>query len=109
MKINRGWLKNQYLRFMKHCLLQMVTRMKASAGLKHSNDKEEGECNHHDGGHPGNRIEDKPIRMIHHQLFIIDNKKHEDEDEGENHSIEDLREIHDRDQREMRVKDDSCS
>ena len=76
---------------------------------KHLKDKKKGESNHHDRSHPCDHIEDQAIRMVHHQLFIVDEQQHEDEDKGENHSIEDLREIHDWDQREIRVKDDSRS
>jgi hypothetical protein len=46
------------------------------------NDKDEGEDNHHNRSHPGNDIEDQAIRMAHHQLFIIDEKKHKDENKG---------------------------
>ena len=35
-------------------------------GLNHSNEEEEGEANNHDGGHPGNGIEDRAIRMLPH-------------------------------------------
>ena len=58
--------------------------------LDHTNEKEQGKNNHHDRSHPGDGIEDGAVGMVHHYLFIIDDKKHEDEDEGKDHSIDDL-------------------
>lgn len=77
--------------------------------LNHLNYKDEGEDNHYDGGYPCDRIEDRAICIIHHQLLVIDEQKHEYEDKGESHSIDHLREVHDRDQRNIRIEDDSCS
>ena len=56
--------------------------------LNHSNEEEEGEADNDQGGRPGNGIEDGTICISHHQLLIIDEQKHEDENKGENHSID---------------------
>jgi hypothetical protein len=59
-------------------------------GSNHSNEEEEGEADHDQGSHPGNGVEDGTICIFHHQLLIIDEQKHEDENDGKNHSIDHL-------------------
>ena len=54
----------------------------------HSNEEEQGEADHDQGSHPGNGVEDGTIRISPHQLLIIDQQKHEDENNGKYHAIE---------------------
>lgn len=61
-----------------------------SSWLNHLDQEEEGEADHQQGGQPGDDVEDGSIRMLSHQLLIVDKEKHEDEDKGQNHSIDDL-------------------
>jgi hypothetical protein len=65
--------------------------------LNGSHEEEEGETDHHEGGYPGDRIEERAIRMLCHQLLVVDEKEHEDEYERKDHSVDDLREVHDPD------------
>ena len=56
----------------------------------HSNEKEAGKAYENEGGHPGNDVEDRAIRMSHHQLLIIDQQKDKDENNRQDHSIDHL-------------------
>ena len=57
---------------------------------KRLNHEEKSESNHHHRGYPGDDIEDRAVCVIHHQLFVVDEKKHKDEYKRKNHPIEDL-------------------
>ena len=80
-----------------------------SQSSNHPNEKEKGEADHDGRGHPGNGVEDGAIGISHHQLLIIDKQEHEDENKGQDHSIDHLGEIHDRDEREVGIENDPCS
>ncbi len=50
-----------------------------SKALNGSNQEKNGEADHHDGGDPGNDIEERAVGMLRHQLFVVDEEEHEDE------------------------------
>jgi hypothetical protein len=45
--------------------------------------KEEDECegNHEDGGYPGNDVEGDGVGVFPHEIFAVDEKKNEDDDD----------------------------
>ena len=55
---------------------------------------------------PGDDIKDRAISMAHHQLLAIDQQKHEDQDGGQDHSVDHLGNIHDRNEGEIGKEDD---
>lgn len=54
------------------------------------NEKKYGEADQDDSGYPGDGVGESSIRMIHHQLLVINEQKHEDEDKGKYHPIDHL-------------------
>jgi hypothetical protein len=54
------------------------------------NDEKKSERNHYDRRDPCDDIEDRAVSVIHHQLFVVDEKKHKDEYKRQNHPVEDL-------------------
>ena len=70
------------LHAMTSCLIRVY--------LNGSNEEKEGEADHHEGCRPGDRIEERAVRMLCHQLLVVDEEKHEDEHERKDHPIDHL-------------------
>ena len=58
--------------------------------LNHLEEEDEGEADQEDRGRPGDDVEDGPVRVSHHQLFVVDEQEDEDEDKGEDDPVNHL-------------------
>jgi len=57
--------------------------------------EDEGEDDHGDGGDPGDDVEEDGVGVLAHEVFAVDEKKDEDDDDGEPDAVADLREDED--------------
>ena len=69
-------------------------------------EQDQGKADHDDRRHPCDDIKDRAVSIAHHQLLVIDEKQHEDEDDGQHHPVNHLGEVHDRNQGKIGIKDD---
>src|ERR1035437_8674659 len=52
----------------------------------------QGQADHHYYGDPGDQVEPARVGPVAHEVFLVDQQDHEDQDEGQQHAVEDLRE-----------------
>ena len=55
-------------------------------------DEDKGEGDHGEGGDPGYDVEEKRVGVLAHEVFAIDEKQDEDDDDGEPDTVTNLRE-----------------
>src|SRR3974390_1152612 len=87
--------------------------LRGSGGMEHLVDglgyEDEGEYDHGDGGDPSDEIEHKGVGVVAHEVFAIDEEKHEDDNDGKPDAIADLRKNKDFPERGVGEQDDACA